>query len=229
VNLLSCFMVSSSWLMFARIIPLSVSGGRDHFQADCTVRKVGGVSRRLFRGDPDQGQERKARGQDGDRYRDLGHPESDRPAQLVLVAFMGVGIPLGHVGPQSIDRRSCSPVSLSAAVAYSACFVFMSTLSTAISFASSWFVGSVMFPSHPIAGAFSSPRAVARVVKPVRVPPVAGAWGVHARGHLSWIMLLREASGCPVRNGSPMPVGGGHFRGFCQLSFIIDIPLLPQK
>jgi len=65
---------------------------------------AGGGSSSLFRGYSDQGQERKARGQDGDRCRDLGYPESDRPAQVVPVAPGHVGIPPGHVGPETLRR-----------------------------------------------------------------------------------------------------------------------------
>jgi len=49
------------------------------------------------------------------------------------------------VRSRSIADR-VSPVSLSAAVAYSACFVFMRSSGTAIRSDSSWFVGSAMCP-----------------------------------------------------------------------------------
>ncbi len=57
----------------------------------------------LLRGHSDQCKKRKARGQDGYRDRDLGDPEADRPAKIVLVA-------LGHVGPQPVQRRFCFSV-----------------------------------------------------------------------------------------------------------------------
>ena len=53
----------------------------------------------------DRGQECEAGTQDGDRYRDLGNPESDNPAQIVLVAP-------GHVGSRlamSARKRSSVP------------------------------------------------------------------------------------------------------------------------
>ncbi|MCY4243604.1 MAG: hypothetical protein OXD36_17935 [Rhodobacter sp.] len=53
----------------------------------------------------DRGQECEASTQDGDRYRDLGNPESDNPAQIVLVAP-------GHVGSRlamSARKRSSVP------------------------------------------------------------------------------------------------------------------------